>query len=578
MAQESLQVDFYSVQRRQQRKTLLLFVVLTVLYFLVVCVVTGSVVLTVALLTGGRFLDFPFTVSFFTANFFLALLVAAVHYNDARKNGAMFIRERLRANPPDLSDRYHQRFSHLVEEMRLAGGLPEVQASVIPSFAINSMALVEPNGSPAVLVTEGLLADCTRDELQAVVAHELAHIIRGDAFYVTLICSLSNFLEQIRLALAPSTKDSFGGYVKGEDQSVPNPLLYAAVSLSSLTVNALSSLMSRQREVLADATAVELCRDPLALARVIYKAQLKYSFLGDFQATYGPLYIVDPESERRTGTMGFMARIFSSHPPFMQRIDILTRMAGKCPAQVTEQVWKSQRQRDKGRRVQPAFEEEPHSAGGAAKKETPRAQGESWSVRDSQGQWQGPFSLGELLCLPYFSPMITVKDLSGGEASLAKEFPEVRRALGFLGQAAEPGENGNDSCPRCGGMLRERDYEGVTVRACENCGGKLVDTFAVERILARQELTFSNGLRQKARQFQERFFVNPLKAKELDLKEPAGTLFCPSCGAKMLHRPYNYQYFIPVEKCLTCHKIWFDADELEILQILIEEKRNKIEE
>jgi Zn-dependent protease with chaperone function len=52
-------------------------------------------------------------------------------------------------------------------------------------------------------VTEGLLADCTRDELQAAAAHELAHIVRGDGFYVTLVCSLGNFLERIQAALEP---------------------------------------------------------------------------------------------------------------------------------------------------------------------------------------------------------------------------------------------------------------------------------------------------------------------------------------------------------------------------------------
>ena len=62
---------------------------------------------------------------------------------------------------------------------------------------------------------------------------------------------------------------------------------------------------------------------------------------------------------------------------------------------------------------------------------------------------------------------------------------------------------------------------------------------------------------------------NPLTTRKVTMAEPA-TLYCPECGHKMLPRPYNYQYIIPVDKCLSCHKIWFDADELEILQILIE--------
>jgi Zn-finger nucleic acid-binding protein len=47
---------------------------------------------------------------------------------------------------------------------------------------------------------------------------------------------------------------------------------------------------------------------------------------------------------------------------------------------------------------------------------------------------------------------------------------------------------------------------------------------------------------------------------------------CPACGYRMVPRPYSYQYFVPVDKCLSCSKIWFDADELEILQILIEDR------
>ena len=47
---------------------------------------------------------------------------------------------------------------------------------------------------------------------------------------------------------------------------------------------------------------------------------------------------------------------------------------------------------------------------------------------------------------------------------------------------------------------------------------------------------------------------------------------CPSCGYRLAARPYSYQYFMSVDKCLACGKVWFDADELEILQILVEKK------
>jgi Zn-finger nucleic acid-binding protein len=62
---------------------------------------------------------------------------------------------------------------------------------------------------------------------------------------------------------------------------------------------------------------------------------------------------------------------------------------------------------------------------------------------------------------------------------------------------------------------------------------------------------------------------NPARTRKITMKTPS-KLFCPECGHRLLPRPYNYQYVVPVDKCLSCHKIWFDPDELEILQILIE--------
>ena len=71
--------------------------------------------------------------------------------------------------------------------------------------------------------------------------------------------------------------------------------------------------------------------------------------------------------------------------------------------------------------------------------------------------------------------------------------------------------------------------------------------------------------------WRQQFLLNPVK-KQRAKEKAAQNLCCPSCGQRMLARPYNYQYFIPVDKCLSCYKIWFDADELEILQILVEKK------
>jgi heat shock protein HtpX len=173
--------NFYEIQARQRQKSVALFAVLMVFYFLAIGLIAVAVFLSIGAFAVPNFLSGPFLRKLMLGVLAVASLIAVFHYYDARKFGAAYILKRLDARKPDPADRYHLQLANTVEEMRIASGLPEVRAYVIPSFAINSMALVEADGVPAVAVTEGLLADCSRDEIQAVTAHELAHISRGDA-------------------------------------------------------------------------------------------------------------------------------------------------------------------------------------------------------------------------------------------------------------------------------------------------------------------------------------------------------------------------------------------------------------
>jgi Zn-finger nucleic acid-binding protein len=279
----------------------------------------------------------------------------------------------------------------------------------------------------------------------------------------------------------------------------------------------LSMLLSREREILADAAASEIGRNPATLARALYKAHLKSTFVGDFSLTYSPLFILAPALSSDEDE-GFWSRLFNSHPPLMKRIKLLAQQAGMRPAQVIEQVWESQRMREEARGLVHSFEETSASVSGdkAAGSAAVPEQQKVWQIQDASGKWQ-------------------------------------------------------NHCPRCRTLLVDTFYEGVAVQACGRCGGKLVASSDMDRILLRREVAFSDALLAKAKDFRQRFLLNPVKkqrAKEKAAQSPC----CPNCGQRMLTRPYNYQYFVPVDKCLACSKIWFDADELELLQILIEKK------
>jgi|GEM_PF-177595 len=694
--------DFYEIQKSQARKSLFLFGLLLGFYAVALGIVALALVWSVGLVFSSGWLHSGhFWTRFLLFDLAAAGVIAGLHFLDARRNGARYILRRLQAVTPDPGDRYHRMLLNTVDEMRIAAGLPRVNTYVLPSLAINSLALIEESGTPAVAVTEGLLADGTRDELEAVAAHELAHIARGDAFYMTLVCSLANLFEKLREALEPERQDAraYGAAGSAGASGAPPVPLYAAVTLSAVVMHLLSTLVSRERELLADAAGVELCRSPEALARAIYKAHVKNSFIGDFSLTYTPLFIVPPDA--RDISEGLLARAFNSHPPVMKRLGILAAMAGKSPQAVIASVRENERTRGRARGVLYSFEElrkrqlelfpgwqgssgpvaavapvmaaaataavgatvgpagaaavdggaptapavpagsvetaaavtaeaasasppartgveaggeadarsgaggqgavggtaaagrttggpaaSPGLSPGSAPANGPDAAASACPAADTGAgdvakiwllaalapqTWEGPFSMPELLGRPRFSLLAKLRNMQEGVEAKAREFPQVRAAVRKASGKTASGGARTGLCPRCRGPLAATFYEGVAIAHCPKCGGKLVDMACIERIIARREVAFSEGLLAKTRAFEDRIRLNPLKKMKLNAARTTPAV-CPGCGGKMVLRPYNYQYFIPVDKCLGCSKIWFDVDELEMLQILIESR------
>lgn len=560
--------DFYETQKQQWQKSLFVFAMMILFYLFVVSLVVFSIAAIAGLFLRDKPLSSTDTIiAIAFSSVVIALIIATFHYFDAKNHGAKFIRKRLQARSPDLSDRYHTQFANTLEEMRIAAGLPKVHPYILPAFAINSMALVEPDGTPSVLVTEGLVAEFTRDELQAVIAHELAHVVRGDTYYVTLVCSLVNFFERLRDASKPETHPEATAY-SGQSGISGAPLVWVALTISTLIMHLLSTLISRQREVLADAAAVEFSRNPTPLARAIYKAHLKNSFVGDFSVAYSPLLIVPPHS---TGiTDGFFSRVFNTHPPLMRRIRALANMVPTRPAKIIQEVWDIHKSRERARIVLLSKEEiQAEREGKREPTHTDAQEGKIWLIRNPEGEWTGPHALADLFLLDLFLPSRWVRNMQEQIEAPAAEFPQIQNALRKRGKKQKPKHPKENSCPRCHIPLRENFYEGVPLKICPDCGGKLIDAEVMERIIARKEVAFSDHLKAKAKDFEENFLFDPVLRKKIHA-DKSPKIACPNCGAKMRPRPYNYQYVIPVDKCLHCHKIWFDADELEILQILIE--------
>jgi len=575
--------NFYEVQSRQWRISLLFTLFLFLVYFLVFALMAFAVLGLLDLALADLFnLSWPLAARVFLGTTIAALAVAGFQYISTRRAGASFILKRLGALAPDPGDRYHARFLNIVEEMRIASGLPRTKAYLLPFQAVNCLALIEADGTPAVVATEGLLAESTRQELQAAVAHELAHILKGDVFYITLLCSLADFFERLAAALTPeeSSPSTAMGYEEaalahGLAGLATGGVAALAASLSGAVLRLLSLLVSRERELLADATAVELCRDPAGLARILTKARLKNTFVGDFSPVYNPLFMVS--SDPATESEGFWANLFSTHPPLEKRINLLADMAGQSPADIAEQVWDGLRTRDQAKRLRLSSEEldrlrPPESEKTEKSDAAAELEDRPWRLRDAQGSWLGPLTTEELISHPRFSLSIMVRNDPERVEARAREFQALRRAVRRFNrrQIGPPPPGESDKCPRCRKVLSDDTYEGVAVKFCRSCRGRLVLSAGLDRILARREFSFSEDLVRRAVELKKTIVRNPLVAAQKAGLKNVGTLICPRCGARMLPRPFNYQYFVPVDKCLSCYRVWFDADELEILQILVE--------
>jgi heat shock protein HtpX len=217
---------------------------------------------------------------------------------------------------------------NVVEEMAIAAGVPTPKVYVIDDPAPNAFATGRDPQHAVVAITTGLRAKLTRDELQGVIAHEMAHVRNYDirlmllmAVLVGAVVMLADFLFQMlwwTSAGRSSSRRSDGKDDKGGGL-IALVLIVAAVILAivaPILAQIIQMAVSRQREYLADASAVELTRNPLGLAGALRKIADDPDVLRTANRGTAHLYIANPikKFEARASS------VFASHPPIEDRI------------------------------------------------------------------------------------------------------------------------------------------------------------------------------------------------------------------------------------------------------------------
>ncbi len=216
---------------------------------------------------------------------------------------------------------------NVVEEMAIAAGLPKPKVVVINTGALNAFAAGMEPESAVIGVTRGLLTDLNREELQGVIAHEMSHILNWDTRYMTAVSILVGLIALVCDGVLRAGRFGIGtrggrGKGKGGGAAIAMILLLIFAILAPIAAQMVRFAVSRQREYLADATSVQLTRNPLGLMYALQKLHdHAQPFDGANRATQH-MFIVNPFKEFSADGSALMA----THPPIEARIDRLSNL------------------------------------------------------------------------------------------------------------------------------------------------------------------------------------------------------------------------------------------------------------
>lgn len=215
---------------------------------------------------------------------------------------------------------------HVVEDMAMVAQVPMPQVFIINDPSPNAFATGNDPQHSAVAATTGLLQIMNREELEGVMGHEMSHVRNYDIRLQTIALALSAAITA--LVNFAGNFWWFGGGRRSDDDDDSAIGIFAIIGsilliiLAPLAASIAQMALSRNREYLADAGAVELTRNPHGLISALQKLQNAQP-MKNVAPSSSSLYISDPELNRRHKRF---AHLFDTHPPLDERIARLEEM------------------------------------------------------------------------------------------------------------------------------------------------------------------------------------------------------------------------------------------------------------
>jgi heat shock protein HtpX len=214
-----------------------------------------------------------------------------------------------------------------VARVATLAGLPKPRVYVVNNPSPNAFATGRSPSHAAVAVTTGILNILSWDELEGVLAHEMAHVRNRDTLTATVAATLATAI--IYLARMGQFAMLFGGYggYGGQRSSRDNGLgglgALLMIFLAPIAATLIQLAISRSREYSADSSGARITGNPLALADALERLERGVAVrpMNNVPATTAPLFIVNPLSPST------LSKLFSDHPPTPERVARLRKMA-----------------------------------------------------------------------------------------------------------------------------------------------------------------------------------------------------------------------------------------------------------
>jgi heat shock protein HtpX len=226
---------------------------------------------------------------------------------------------------------------NVVREMSIAAGVPMPSVYIIDDSAPNAFATGRDPQHASVAITTGLLEKLDREELQGVIGHELSHVRNYDIRFTLLVGVLVGSIALLAdMFLRYGFWTGFGGRGRrssgsgeggGGLQAIVLILAIVLAILAPIMARLVQLAVSRQREYLADASSVDLTRNPVGLENALMKIAADQEPLEVANRATQHLYIVNPMKKLSDRGMG----LFSTHPPILDRVNRLRAMYGQPP-------------------------------------------------------------------------------------------------------------------------------------------------------------------------------------------------------------------------------------------------------